>query len=129
MSDAGASPGNAPRFLTDANFSYRIIAGLYRRHPELDLLTAQTAGIMRLPDPDLLAYAKEQNRILLTHDLTTMPRHFKDFIATLQPGEHTPGILFVDQELPIGGVIDDLLLVATCSTHEEWRGRLVYLPL
>jgi len=77
----------------------------------------------------LLAYAEAHDRILLTHDLNTTPGHFKAFVAQLPSGEHTPGIIYADQDLAIGVVIDDLLLIATCSAHEEWRDREVYLPL
>lgn len=129
MSEGAAVGNDEPRFLTDANFSHRILAGLVRRHAQIDVVTAQEAGLMRLPDPDLLAWAKVHDRILLTHDLKSMPGHFKAFVAQLSPGEHTPGIIYADQDLPIGKVIEDVLLVATCSTHQEWRDRQVYLPL
>jgi hypothetical protein len=63
---------------------------------------------MRLSDPDLLTYAQMHDRIPLTHDLNTMPGHFKPFVSQLLAGEHTPGIIYADQDLPIGQVIDDL---------------------
>lgn len=129
MSESAARANDEPRFLTDANFSFRILAGLQRRHAQLDIVTAQDAGLMRTPDLDLLAWAKEHDRILLTHDLKSMPGHFKAFVAQLPPGEHTPGVIYADQDMPLGKVIDDLLLIASCSTHQEWQDREIYLPL
>lgn len=68
-----------PRFLTDENFNRPIVAGLLRVRPEMDILTIQTAGIFQAPDPQVLLYASEHQRILLSHDLRTMPQHFADF--------------------------------------------------
>lgn len=129
MSESATHANDEPRFLTDATFSFRVLAGHLRRHARLDIVTAQDAGLMRIPDPDLLEWAKEHDRILLTHDLKSMPGHFRAFVAQLSPGEHTPGVIYADQDMPIGKVIDDPLLIASCSTHREWQDREVYLPL
>lgn len=40
-----------------------------------------------------------------------------------------PGIIEVRQDLPIGAVIDDLLLLIDASRPEEWDGQVLYLPL
>ena len=41
MSERAAHASDEPRFLTDANFSHRILAGLARRHARIDVVTAQ----------------------------------------------------------------------------------------
>jgi len=45
-------------------------------------------------DPKVLALAAEQDRILVSHDFKTMPRHFGDF---LQARGSSPGVLLVPQ--------------------------------
>jgi hypothetical protein len=40
-----------------------------------------------------------------------------------------PGIIEAGQDLPIGRVIDDVLLLANCSFEGEWEGQVIYLPL
>jgi hypothetical protein len=40
-----------------------------------------------------------------------------------------PGVVEVNSRLPIGQVIDDLLLLAECNHEQEWEGRILYLPL
>lgn len=40
-----------------------------------------------------------------------------------------PGVIAVHQHLAIGRVVEDLVVIATCSTVEDWAGRLDYLPL
>jgi predicted nuclease of predicted toxin-antitoxin system len=46
----------------------------------MDFQTAQEAGLRGLPDPEVLACAADDRRILVTHDRRTMPAHFADFI-------------------------------------------------
>ena len=57
-----------PRLLTDANFNEHVVRGLRRIRPEIFILTAHQAEVDTLVDPDLLAYAAQQDLILLTHD-------------------------------------------------------------
>ena len=77
----------------------------------------------------LLLYAMMQNRILLTHDRKTMPGHFDDFLRSLATDEHSPGVMTVEQLLPVGTAIDAILVVWVCSTDNEWRNQFVYLPM
>lgn len=97
-----------PRFLTDEDFNVRITRGLRRRQPQLDIVTAQEVGILHRPDPEVLAAAREMDRILVTHDIRTMPDHFSTFLNQLAPGEHSPGVLWIAQAYPIGQAIDEL---------------------
>lgn len=118
-----------PRFITDMNFNWRIVAGLRRRASDLDLVTVQDIGLQRIPDPELLAEAQALNRILLTHDVNTMPKHFADYLSSLSGDQHSPGVMLVAQDLPVGVAIQVLYEVWACSGHEEWRDRFTYLPL
>jgi len=45
------------RFLADENFDNRILAGLRRRLPALDVLRVQDAGLIGAEDPEILAWA------------------------------------------------------------------------
>ncbi len=40
-----------------------------------------------------------------------------------------PGIFEISREIPIGVVIEDLLLLAEYSLEGEWEGQVRYLPL
>jgi hypothetical protein len=40
-----------------------------------------------------------------------------------------PGVIEVADDLPIGQVIEDVLLLAGYSDNHEWEGQVVYLPL
>lgn len=129
MSASQAAPGRLPSFLTDANFNLHIVTGLRRRIPGVDIVTAQQLGLTTLPDPQLLDAARVLNRILLTHDRKCMPAHFTDHLAHLPAGQHSPGVMTVEQTLPVGAAIEAIRLVALCSSHDEWRDQFVFLPL
>jgi putative transposase len=61
------------RFQADVNLNQIILRAARRREPALDFQTAETAGLAGLPDPEVLTRAAEDGRILVTHDLRTMP--------------------------------------------------------
>ena len=61
------------RLLTDENFDQRIIRGLELRQPQIDCLSAQQAGLRGLTDLILHESAASQSRILITHDIHTIP--------------------------------------------------------
>jgi predicted nuclease of predicted toxin-antitoxin system len=67
-------------------------------------------------DPDVLALAASANRILVTSDVKTLPRHFADF---LEAYGHSPGIFLVKQNSPLASAIEHLILVWTTSGAEE----------
>jgi len=103
------------KFLADANFDLVILVALKRREPAVDFQTAREAGLTGLKDPDVLAIAAREGRVLLTHDVRTMPQHFAAFIA-----EHTSaGVLLVPQSLPRRRVVDDLHLIWAAMEAED----------
>lgn len=120
---------NPPRFLADENFNHDVVVGLRRARPAMDILTAPEAGTLHMPDPDVLVWAATHDRILLSHDKRTMPDHFYRFLALLAPGEHSPGVLLLTQNLAIGKSIAAVVEIWELSTHQEWRDLLTRLPL
>ena len=114
------------RFQADESFSHWIVKGVLRRQPLIDFQTAVAAGLRGRAYPEVLARAAAEERILVTHDVSTMPAHFDTFLAG---GQHSPGLILVHDSLPIAQAIDDLLLIWEASSPEEWRDRWTYLPL
>ncbi|HEY7387153.1 MAG TPA: DUF5615 family PIN-like protein [Bryobacteraceae bacterium] len=88
-------------------------------------MSANDAKLEGVPDPDILAFAAEQDRILVTHDRQTMPWHFAEFLMT---GRSCPGVFLVSQHAPIGEVIDALVLIWAASDAAEWKNRIVNVP-
>jgi hypothetical protein len=114
------------RFLADADLNRAIVTGVLRREPSVDFLTAQAAGLRGLSDLEVLALAAERNRVLVSHDVGTMPAHLKTFQAG---GKQSSGVLLVPQSLDVGSAIEELLLVWLASLQSDWQDRLVWLPL
>ena len=106
-----------PSFLADENFNAKIVAGLLRREPSIDFQTAKAAGILGLPDQEVLVVAAREGRLLVSHDRETMPAHFNSFLA----GSESAGVLIVSQNLPIRDAIEEILLVWAASEPGEWR--------
>ena len=113
------------RFLADANLDQDIVAGILRREPEVDFELPQGIIPEGMKDPEVLAVAASLGRILVTHDVRTMPRHFGGFI---NDGK-CPGLILVPASMPLGQAIEDILLIWHASEAEEWTNLFRRLPL
>jgi len=40
-----------------------------------------------------------------------------------------PGVFAIGLDVPIGAVIEELLLITECSEEEEWADQVWHLPL
>src|SRR5881396_1422760 len=69
------------RFQADADLDGRIVRGLKRRSPDIDIRTAADAGIAGLKDPDVLRLSAETGRVLVSQDRRTMPAHFAEYVS------------------------------------------------
>jgi hypothetical protein len=114
------------RLAADEDFNNRILRGLIRRQPELDIVRVQDAGLRNRADTEVLEWAATEGRVLLTHDVTTMKKHADERVAAGLP---MPGVFEVGQEFPIGQAIEELMLLAECSLEGEWEGQIRFLPL
>ncbi len=114
------------RFLADADLNKSIVNGILRREPSVDFLTAHAAGLRNLTDLQVLDLAAEQQRVLVSHDVGTMPVHFREFRNV---GKHSPGVFLVPQSLDIGVAIEELLIIWMASQASDWENRLEWLPL
>lgn len=115
------------RLATDADFDGRVYRALLRELPELDMVRVQDAGLRTAEDPDVLAWAAAEGRILLTHDRRTMVGFAYQRVQTGQP---MPGV-FVIRNRPnqIGQMVEDILLPVLCSEQDEWKDRVQFLPI
>jgi hypothetical protein len=96
------------RLLADENFNNNIVRGLLRRVADLDIVRVQDVGLAGVDDPTLLEWAAQQNRVLLTHDVSTITKYAYDRI---EAGQAMPGVFEVSRAAPIGPVIEDILLL------------------
>ena len=85
------------RFQADADLNHIIVQATLRREPSIDFQTAHAAGLVGVPDPEVLALAAQAGKVLVTHDRKTMPKHFAEFMG------HTisSGVIVIPQKLPV----------------------------
>ena len=114
------------RFAADENFDGRMLSGLQARLPDLDVLRIQDTTMAESADPDLLDWLAGEDRILLTHDLKTMPGFVADRIRAELP---VPGVIIVKRSTPIGLAIEHLEIMIEASTPDEFENRVRYIPI
>ena len=112
--------------VADENFNNDIVRGLLRRKPDLDIVRVQDVGLRGEEDPVILEWAAQEGRVLLTHDAATMSNFA---FERVRAGKSMPGVIEVADDLPIGKVVEDILLLAEYSDRGEWEGQVIYLPL
>lgn len=113
------------RYQADADLNQAIVTGVLRREPAIDFQTAFSAGLEGVKDPEVLAIAAQQERILVSHDRRTMPLEFAQFITS----NRSTGVIIVSRKLPIEVAIEELLLIWAASSAQEWINRIAKLPL
>jgi predicted nuclease of predicted toxin-antitoxin system len=113
------------KFLADENFDNTIVKGLLRRKPDIDIVRVQDVGLSGKDDPTVLAWAAQENRILLTHDVATITHHAYERLSKQQS---MPGVIEVTSDTSIGRVIEDILVILECSLEGELEGQIQYLP-
>ena len=113
------------QFQADADLNQAIVTGVIRRRPNINFQTATEADLEGLKDSEVLALSARQQRILVTHDRRTMPAEFAEFIV----GNQSSGVLIVSRKTALETVIEELILIWSVSTTEEWINRIAKIPL
>jgi hypothetical protein len=114
------------RLLIDENIDHDIVRGLRRRLPDVDVVTAQEVGLLKTPDPEILEWATINKRILVTHDVQTMPMFAYERIGN---GESFSGVFIIPNDLAINIAIEQLIFHIECSNETEWINQVHYLPI
>lgn len=114
------------RFLADENFFRPIVEGVRLREPSADIVTAQDAGLGGFADPDLLAWAAAEGRVLLTHDVQTLVGFAWDRVRAGLP---MAGVAVVFTPPAISAVIDDLAAAVRHGDPTDWADQVKYLPV
>jgi hypothetical protein len=89
------------RLLADADLNGSIVSGTIRRNQELDFKRAEDVPLEGLDDQTVLDVAAGDQRVLVSHDVSTMPDHFRQYTRR----NISPGLILVPQELNIGNAI------------------------
>jgi hypothetical protein len=114
------------RFLADENLNGHLIRGLFLRYPAIDLVRVMDVGLSGFSDAEILEWAAGENRILLTHDVRTMPA---DAYARVKAGLPMPGVIEIPERSSFASLIEELLLIAECGSPGDWDGQVIYLRI
>jgi predicted nuclease of predicted toxin-antitoxin system len=111
------------RLASDADIHGDIIRGLRRRSPDIDLVRVQDALPEGTPDPEVLAWAATEDRVLITNDRNTLVGFAYQRVAT---GAPAVGVIATTNDQSIGEAIEDILLITECMSSEEIKEQVVF---
>lgn len=108
--------------LTDNDFRESVASGLLAREPAVDLLRIREVGLRQAHDRDVLQWAADQRRVLVTHDVNTMVGFAYERVA---------------RSLPMPGVIagqsakrsTTCFSRSNCYEPPEMESKVLFLPL
>lgn len=112
------------RFLADANLNYAAVQGVRLREPSIDFKTANDAALEGL-DPEVLELAAREDRVLVSHDKSTLPIHLA---ARIPSGLRSPGVLLALPSASLSEIIESLVIIWSASHGTEWSDQIHYLP-
>lgn len=113
------------RYLLDENLSVRALATLQRHYPALDVLRVGDPGapVLGTLDPDLLRWLEINQRVLVTDNRKSMPRHVADQTAA---GSHH---FLVRKDAPLRALADALAVYWEITEAEQWIDATEWLPV
>ena len=112
--------------LIDENLDQRILRGLRLQVPNLDYVIVQETKLQSAGDPAVLAWAAEHERVLVTHDVNTIPKYAYERIRL---GEPVAGAIIIPEDLAIGIAIEELSVLIECCEMEELANQVKYVPI
>jgi hypothetical protein len=92
----------------------------------MDIVRVQDAGLTGADDAIVLAWAAERNRVLLSHDISTLTAEAYNRASSRAP---MPGVFELSRDVYIREAVEDILVLTECSHVGEWEGQVRYLPL
>ena len=115
-------------YLLDENVDPLIQTLLERQWPQISVRRIGEVGVPArgTPDPDILLWCEAQQISLVTNNRKSMPAHIRVHLAA---GQHTPGIFILRSVLTLPEAVEELALIWGASDTDEYRDRLVYLPI
>lgn len=106
------------RYHLDEHVATAVASGLRRRG--IDVTTTAEADLLGADDPDHLALALREGRVVVTHD--------SDFLSLARAQPEHAGICYCHQQVrSVRQIIEMLCLLHECYDAETMRNRIEYL--
>jgi predicted nuclease of predicted toxin-antitoxin system len=113
------------KLLVDEHIPLAVIHGVKRKLPVADITRVVDVGLLGAEDPDVLAWAATENRILLTKDKATMSLFA---YQRIQKGLVMPGVIIITQDLSIGSLIEELVIILECGIPDDFKNLIYTIP-
>jgi hypothetical protein len=104
-------------FYLDEHVPHAVAEGLRRRG--VDTLTSREAGMLGAVDARPLAFAQQNGRVFVTHDV--------DFLRLNAQGYVHAGIVDAPRRMSIGAFVANLMLIRFALNPEEMANRVEFL--
>jgi hypothetical protein len=114
------------RFATDENFDNHVLHALSRRYPDLNCVRVQDTFLYGSDDDDVLQWCSEEDRIQLTHDVSTL---IAFAYRRVEAGMPMPGVWEVSRTVSISDVLDDMAVLIECGNSADFRDKVMFIPL
>jgi predicted nuclease of predicted toxin-antitoxin system len=85
------------KLAADENFNNNIVRGILRRQHDADIVRVQDVGLSGARDSIVLEWAAKENRVLLTHDVSTITKYAHE---RTKLGKPMPGVFEVSRNTP-----------------------------
>jgi hypothetical protein len=77
-------------------------------------------------DPELLAWLAQEGRILLSHDVQTIPAFAYERVDSDMP---MPGVIIVRERVSIGQIVDELEIMIEAGNSSDFENIVRFVPL
>ena len=102
------------QFYLDEHIPSAVAEGL--RHRGVEVVTLDEANMLGARDEEHLAFGREENCVLVTHD--------DDFLRLAAEGGSHAGIVSVPRERTIGDMVRELKVLARIFSEEDTKNRV-----
>jgi hypothetical protein len=101
---------------------------ILQRYPQLKVwvIGDPNAPPKGTPDSDILCWCEENRFILVTNNRKTMPVHLAEHLAA---GRHVAGIFILNDDMNMGQIMEELMIVAEAALSDEYQDRISFMPL
>ena len=111
------------RFLADEHIPRALLEQLALHLPGTDIVHASDVGLAHTPDPDILRWAADNDRIVVSRDKKSMSKFAYQRITDGLP---MPGLIILHQRISIGPAIRGIIELAA-DRRTELDGQVAFI--
>ena len=90
----------------------------------MDIVSVRDVGLAATPDPLILEWAANNDRIVITRDVSSMTDAAKSRVSA---GLRMPGMLLIQERASVREILESIENIAFCGLEGEWEGRMLFV--